>query len=108
MAKEEADEKVAKVVSKRDEAKKAFEDERADQRVIEETIKEEAKQEVIRDIVKYGMTFKRSTLFLIREMYPDFDFSNINFLDMRGHDIQNLDEGGNAQIERVGGVQESI
>ena len=81
-------------MSERDEAKKALENERADHKVKEETIWEEAKQEAIGDIVKYGMTFKRSTLFLIREKYPDLDFSDINFLDMKGHDIQDPDEGG--------------
>ena len=94
MAKDEADEKIAKAMSEWDEAKKAFEDERIDQKVREETIREEAKQEAIGDIVKYGMTFRRSALFLIREKYPNLDFFDINFLDMRGHDIQDLDDGG--------------
>ena len=78
-------------MSKREKVKKALEDERADQRVKEKTIREEAKQEAIRDIVKYGMTFRRSTLFLIRKKYPDLDFSDINFLNMMGHDIQDPD-----------------
>ena len=37
-------------------------------------------------IIKYGMTFKRSALFMVKEKYPDFDFSDINFSDMKGHD----------------------
>ena len=39
------------------------------------------------------MTFKRSTLFMIREKYPDLDFSNINFIDMRGYNILDLADG---------------
>ena len=74
MAKEEANEKVAKAVSERDEVRKTIEDERFDQKIREKMIREEAKQEAIRDIVKFGMTFRRSTLFMIREKYPDLDF----------------------------------
>ena len=71
-------------------------------------IREQAKEKAIKDIVKYRMTFKRSALFFIREKYPNLDFSDINFLEMRGHDIQDPDEGGSAQTERAGGVQESV
>ena len=74
MAKEEANEKVAKAVSERDEVRKTIEDERFDQKIREKMIREEAKQEAIRDIVKFGMTFRHSTLFMIREKYPDLDF----------------------------------
>ena len=53
-----------------------------------------SKQEAIDDIIKYEMTFRRPTLFLIREKYLDLDFYNINFLDMKGHKIRDPDEGG--------------
>ena len=32
------------------------------------------------------MTFRRSALFMVKEKYPDLDFSDINFSDMKGHD----------------------
>ena len=35
----------------------------------------------------FGMTFKCSALFMIREKYLDLDFFDINFTDMRDHDI---------------------
>ena len=62
MAKKEAKEKIAKAMSERDEAINALEDERTNQKV-----RKEAKQEAIRDIVKFGMTFRHSTLFMIKE-----------------------------------------
>ena len=37
-------------------------------------------------IIKYGMTFKRSTFFMVKEKYPNLDFSDINFSNMKGHD----------------------
>ena len=36
------------------------------------------------------MSFKRSALFMIKEKYPDLDFSDINFSDMKGHDSADL------------------
>ena len=96
MARKEADEKVAGVVSERDEAIKVLEDERAYQKVREEMIREEVKQEAIKDIVKFGMTFRRSALFMIKEKYPNLDFFDISFIDMRSYDILDLDEGGSA------------
>ena len=51
----------------REETIKALEEKRADQRVVEETIRVEAKEEVVGDILKYGMSFMRSTLFMIKK-----------------------------------------
>ena len=84
---------MANAIFEKDEAIKAFEEERVGQRVREATIREEAKQEAIGDILKFGITFRRSTLFMIREKYPDLDFSNINFIDMRGYNILDLADG---------------
>ena len=71
-------------------------------------IRQEAKQEAIGDILKFRMTFRRSTLFMIREKYPDLDFSNINFTDIRGYNvfdptdglepIGDLNVGGSVQV----------
>ena len=93
MSKEEVEEKVANAVSEKDEAIKAFEKEMVGQRVRKATIKEEAKQEAIGDILKFGMTFRRLALFMIREKYPDLDFSNIYFIDMRGYNILDPTDG---------------
>ena len=47
-----------------------------------------------------GMTFRRSTLFMVKEKYLDLDFSNINFFDMKGHDSANplVSKSNNAAI----------
>ena len=66
------------------------------------------REEAIRDIVKFGMTFKRSALFMIRKKYPDLDFSDINFTDMRGHNIPDPSEPVQAvsvQPVEDGGIQ---
>ena len=115
MAKKEAEEKVTRAMSERDEAIKAFEVKKADQKVREEVIREEA----VKKIVQYGMTFRQSVLFMVKEKYPDLDFSDINFLDMRGHDSPNLSgpvqaasvqpvEEGRAQVEEVRRIKGSV
>ena len=109
VAQEEAEEKIAKATSERDDAIKALETERVVQEVREKAIREEAAIE----IVKYGMTFRRSALFMVKEKYPDLDFSDINFSDMKGHDsvdppgpvqaapVQPIEEDGTQAVERV-------
>ena len=37
-------------------------------------------------IIKYGLTFKRSAIFMIKQKYPDLNFSDINFSDMKGYE----------------------
>ena len=32
------------------------------------------------------MSFRRSAIFMIKQKYPDLDFSDINFSDMKGHE----------------------
>ena len=93
VAKEEVEEKVAKVVSERDEAIKALQKEKANWKVREATLREKTKQEAIRDILKFGMTFRRSAIFMIKEKYPDLDFSDINFTDMKGYNIPYPSDG---------------
>ena len=70
MVKEKVEEKLTMVVSERDEAMKALEEERADQRTIEEQIRkeafDEAKDEVVTNILTFGMSYRRSTLLMIR------------------------------------------
>ena len=44
------------------------------------------REEVGLQIIKYGMTFRRSAFFMVKEKYPDLDFSDINFSDMKGHE----------------------
>ena len=31
-------------------------------------------------------SFRRSAIFMIKQKYPDLDFSDINFFDMKGHE----------------------
>ena len=40
--------------------------------------------------MKYGMTFRRPALFMVKEKYLDLDFSDINFSDIKGHDSADL------------------
>ena len=78
---------MAKAVSEKKEAIKALKEEIADRKAIEVTIREKAKEEAIGDILKFGMNYKHSVLFMIKEKYHDLDFSNINFTDMRGYNV---------------------
>ena len=45
-------------------------------------IREEAKEEAVGDILEYGMSCKRSILFMIKKKYPDMDFSNVDLTQM--------------------------
>ena len=81
------------------------------------------RKEAAIEIVKYGMTFRRSALFMVMEKYPNLDFSDINFSDMKGHDsadplrlvqaapVQPAEEDGTQAVEgvvEVEGVQAKI
>ena len=89
MAKEEVERRL-KVKAEREAAIKALEEKRADWRATEKRIKKEAyelaRADATQEIFKYGMSFKRSTLFMIREKYPDLELSDVNLTEMRGYD----------------------
>ena len=78
----EAEEKIRVANSERDEAVKTLEEERVVTAIKEATVREEAGLQII----KYGMSFRRSAIFMIKQKYPDLDFSDINFSDMKGHE----------------------
>ena len=78
----EAEEKIRVANSDRDTAIKALEEDRTLAAMREAAVREEAGLQII----KYGMFFRRSTLFMVKEKYPGLDFSDINFSDMKGHD----------------------
>ena len=78
----EAEEKIRVANSKRDDAVKTLEEERAVAAIKEAAVREEAGLQII----KYGLTFRRSTIFMIKQKYPDLDFSDINFSDMKGYE----------------------
>ena len=82
MVKDEAEEKITKAMSERDEAVLVLEAERVAWAARENELKDETALEV----VKFGKTFRTSVLFMVKEKYPDLDFSDINFSDMKGHD----------------------
>ena len=82
VVKDEAKEKVAKAMSERDEVVLILETERVAWAAREKELKEETALEV----VKYGKTFRTSALFMVKEKYPDLDFSDIKFSDMKGYD----------------------
>ena len=77
-----AEEKIRVANSERDEAVKTLEEERAVAAIKEAVVLEEAGLQII----KYGMSFRRSTIFMIKQKYPDLDFSDINFSDMKGYE----------------------
>ena len=77
-----AEEKVMLANSERENAVGALEEEWAIFALREKAVREE----VGLQIIKYGMTFRRLALFMVKEKYPDLDFSDINFSDMKGHE----------------------
>ena len=77
-----AEEKIRVANSERDSVVKALEEDRALAAMREAVVREEAGLQII----KYGMSFRRSALFMVKEKYPDLDFSDINFSHMKGHD----------------------
>ena len=64
-----------------DEVKRALDIERQEK---EQSLRSQVKEE----IYTYGVGFRRSTLFLIRERYPEIDLSGIDFLSLRGQRFQ--------------------
>ena len=78
----EAEEKIRVANSDRDGAVKTLEEERVVAVIRETAVREEAGLQII----KYGMSFRRSAIFMIKQKYPDLDFSDINFFDMKGHE----------------------
>ena len=68
--------------SERDEAVKTLEEERVVVAMKEVAVREEAGLQII----KYGMSFRRSAIFMIKQKYSDLDVSDINFSDMKGHE----------------------
>ena len=78
----EAEEKIQVANSERDDAVKTLEEEKVVAAMKEAAVREEAGLQII----KYGMSFRRSTIFMIKQKYPDLDFSDINFFDMKGHE----------------------
>ena len=89
-----AEEKIVAAISERDNAVRALEEERVLLAVKEKAIREEAGLQII----KYGMTFRRSTIFMVKEKYPDLNFSDINFSDMKGHDSADPPVSDNAAL----------
>ena len=56
-------------------------------------------------VLKCEMSFRRSTLFLIRKKHSDIDLFRINFLGMKGHNIPNSNDGSvvvPARVDEVG------
>ena len=93
VAKEEVEEKVAKAISEKEEVIKAFEEEKVDQKTVEEMIRVEAKEEVVGDILKFKMSNKRSTLFMIKKKYPDMDLADVDLTQMESYNISNPADG---------------
>ena len=109
VAKEESEEKL-KALSERDITVKALEDERNDRKAMKERIKKEAyelaRTDVVTKILNYGMGFRCSILFMIKEKYPDLDLSNVDLTEMRGYEKPDLVDGSNQQRDQ--GAEEGV
>ena len=101
MAKE-AEEKIRVANSERDSAVTTLEEDRAIVAIREKVVREEAGLQII----KYGMTFRRSTFFMVKQKYLDLDFSNINFFDMKSHD--SADPPSSNKVTVVQPVEEAV
>ena len=99
----ETEEKIRVANSERDDAVKTLEEERAVAAMKEATVREEAGLQII----KYGMSFRRSAIFMIKQKYPDLDFSDINFSDMKGHEENPLVPVNAAPVQPVGEVPQA-
>ena len=100
MAKEEVEEKATNAISEKEEViralegvTKAFEEEKIDWKATKETIKVEAKEEALGDILKYGMSYKHSTLFMLKKKYPNLDFSDVALTQMEGYNVFDPSDG---------------
>ena len=97
VAKAEAKEKLAQTLSEMGQVVKALEQERANRKAAEDAIKNEAfdqaKQEVVADIVKFGMGFRCSALFMIRKKYLELDLFDVELILMEGHNVPDLADG---------------
>ena len=52
----------------------------------------------------YGLSFRRSALFMVKEKYLNLDFSDNIFSDMKGLE----EEGCNVQVVTTEGARESV
>ena len=59
----------------------------------------EANEKAVGDILKYGMSYKRSSLFMIKKKYLDLDLSDIT--QMKGYNILDLALIGDLNVRRV-------
>ena len=46
-----------------------------------------AKQDATSDILKYGMGFRHSTIFMIKQKYHELNLSDIDLTFMHGHNV---------------------
>ena len=78
-----------------DEVKRASDIERLEK---EQSLRAQVKEE----IYTYGVGFRRSALFLIRERHPEIDLSGIDFLSLRGAEVPDKDDGEEEDNEPIG------
>ena len=80
-----------------DEAMKVLEERKADLKAAEELIRKKAydatKEDATSEILKYGMSFRRSAIFMIKQKYPKLDLFDINLTLMHGYDIPDPTDG---------------
>ena len=99
----EVEEKIRVANLERDDAVKTLEEERAFATIKEAAVREEAGLQII----KYGLTFRRSAIFMIKQKYPDLDFSDIDFSDMKGHEEDPPSPANAAPVQPIEGVPQA-
>ena len=99
----EAEEKIRVANLERDDAVRTLEEERALAAIKEAAVREEAGLQII----KYGLTFRRSAIFMIKQKYPDLDFSDIDFSDMKGHEEDPPAPADAAPAQSIEGVPQT-
>ena len=50
------------------------------------------REKSIQQVVSFGIYFRPSTLYLIRQKYPEIDLSSIDFKSIEGNDVHDQDD----------------
>ena len=76
---------------------KVLEEGKADLKAAEQSTRKEAydvaREDATSEILKYGMSFRRSSIFMIKQKYHELDLSDINLTLMHGYDVSNPTNG---------------
>ena len=108
MVNKEIEENVVRAIFEKDKGMKVLKERKADLKSVEKSIKKQAydavREDATNEIFKYGMCFRRSVIFMIKQKYPELDLFDINLTLMHGYDIPYLANAlepiGDLNVER--------